>query len=148
MRPERGAAEQRSATRALESSPVAPRSACGDTDAVPYTLNCIAFMSGWFGGRMHLRVDPRRSVRAGFARTQATRPTRRFRRSPAAPTSSEAFDRPTRQARYQSSASSCRPPAPSPRSATPPPAAEQADELPSSHAHPSGQPIEALWHTT
>jgi hypothetical protein len=46
--PERGAVEQRSATRALESSPVAPRSACGDTDAVPYTLNCIAFMSGWF----------------------------------------------------------------------------------------------------
>jgi hypothetical protein len=46
--PERGAAKQRSATRALESNPVAPRSACGDTDAVPYTLNCIAFMSGWF----------------------------------------------------------------------------------------------------
>ena len=46
--PERGAVEQRSATRALESSPVAPRSACADTDAVPYTLNCIAFMSGWF----------------------------------------------------------------------------------------------------
>jgi len=46
--PERGAAEQPSATKALESSPVAPRSACGDTDAVPYTPNCIAFMSGWF----------------------------------------------------------------------------------------------------
>src|SRR3954447_7278474 len=46
--PERGAVEQISAIRALESSPVAPRSACGDTDAVPYTLNCIAFMSGWF----------------------------------------------------------------------------------------------------
>src|SRR4051794_39805687 len=46
--PERESAEQISATRALESSPVAPRSACGDTDAVPYTLNCIAFMSGWF----------------------------------------------------------------------------------------------------
>src|SRR4051812_47884402 len=39
--PERGAVEQRSATRALDSSPVAPRSACADTDAVPYTLNCI-----------------------------------------------------------------------------------------------------------
>jgi hypothetical protein len=46
--PERVPAEQPSATRALESSPVAPRAACGDTDAVPYTLNCIAFMTGWF----------------------------------------------------------------------------------------------------
>jgi len=46
--PERGAVEQRSATRALELSPVASRSACADTDAVPYILNCIAFMSGWF----------------------------------------------------------------------------------------------------
>src|SRR3954469_8531069 len=46
--PERVPAEQPSATRALESSRVAPRAACGDTDAVPYTQNCITFMTGWF----------------------------------------------------------------------------------------------------
>ena len=45
---ERVPAEQPSVARTTESSPGAPRSACGDTDAVPYTLNCIAFMSGWF----------------------------------------------------------------------------------------------------
>src|SRR4051794_156019 len=44
--PERGFAERPSTTRVLESSPLAPRSPCGDTDAVPYTVNRIAFMSG------------------------------------------------------------------------------------------------------
>jgi hypothetical protein len=46
--PESGLAERPSTTRVMESSPLAPRSPCGDTDAVPYTVNCIAFMSGWF----------------------------------------------------------------------------------------------------
>jgi hypothetical protein len=46
--PDRVSAEQPSAPGALESSPVAPRLAYGDTDAAPYTPKCIAFMTGWF----------------------------------------------------------------------------------------------------
>jgi hypothetical protein len=32
----------------LELTSVAPRAACADSDAMPYTSNCIAFMTGWF----------------------------------------------------------------------------------------------------
>jgi hypothetical protein len=46
--PEMVSAERSSEARSMESSRGASRSACGDTDAVPYTMNCITFMSGWF----------------------------------------------------------------------------------------------------
>jgi hypothetical protein len=44
--PERALAEQPSEPRAVES--VAPRTVCADTEAVPYSKGCIAFMTGWF----------------------------------------------------------------------------------------------------
>jgi hypothetical protein len=31
----------------LEWTSAAPRAACADSDAVPYTSGCIAFMTGW-----------------------------------------------------------------------------------------------------
>jgi hypothetical protein len=46
--PERALAEQPSEPRAVELSSVAPRTGCADTDAVPYSKGCIAFMTGWF----------------------------------------------------------------------------------------------------
>jgi hypothetical protein len=48
-----GAAESASADRPaapknVELSAVASQPACADNDTVPYTANCIAFMTGWF----------------------------------------------------------------------------------------------------
>jgi hypothetical protein len=41
---ERAAAPPPSAAKDVASTPAA----CADTDAVPYSANCIAFMTGWF----------------------------------------------------------------------------------------------------
>jgi hypothetical protein len=45
---ERAAAAPPSTPRDVGSTSVAAPAACADTDTVPYTANCIAFMTGWF----------------------------------------------------------------------------------------------------
>jgi hypothetical protein len=41
-------AEQVATSKNVELTAVASRPACADNDTMPYTANCIAFMSGWF----------------------------------------------------------------------------------------------------
>jgi len=45
---ERAAAAQPPAAKDAKSTSVTAPAACADTDTVPYTASCIAFMTGWF----------------------------------------------------------------------------------------------------
>jgi hypothetical protein len=45
---ESASADRPAAAKNVELSAVASQPACADNDTVPYTANCIAFMTGWF----------------------------------------------------------------------------------------------------
>jgi hypothetical protein len=41
-------ADRPAALKSVELTAVASRPACADNDTMPYSANCIAFMTGWF----------------------------------------------------------------------------------------------------
>jgi hypothetical protein len=42
------AAKQVATSKHVEITAIASRPACADSDTMPYSANCIAFMTGWF----------------------------------------------------------------------------------------------------